>query len=330
MLYLCSVKSYLGSNSRQVNKLINNKLFKNFTNMIELYISQNKNTQSEAYGKYYPRVSYKQTMNIHDMAVHMAEHNTPFSEGTIEGILRDFVKCVREQTLNGNTVKVDNLAIFKVSVIGNGCKELYDADLDKTITASIGSIGKTDKTGPAVKSLKLLAQATGEYTREELNKDGKLGWTDKAAAEIAAAKAAAQGGGSPSPSQGGSSTGSETGGNGSQNGGTQSGGDNSGSQGAQGYALTIATSGSGSASVTKGGNAVTSGSNLNEDDEVEISITPAEGETPTATINGSSIELTESEGVYSGSFAMPGQASSLVINTGGSSGGNGGADLDKD
>ena len=101
--------------------------------MIELYISQNKVVGSAAYGKYYPRVSYKQTMNIHDMAVHMAEHNTPFSEGTIEGILRDFVKCVREQTLNGNTVKVDNLAIFKVSVIGNGCKELYDATLDKTI-----------------------------------------------------------------------------------------------------------------------------------------------------------------------------------------------------
>ena len=302
--------------------------------MIELYISQNKNTQSEAYGKYYPRVSYKQTMNIHDMAVHMAEHNTPFSEGTIEGILRDFVKCVREQALNGNTVKVDNLAIFKVSVIGNGCKELYDADLDKTITASIGSIGKTDKTGPAVNSLKLLAQATGEYTREELNKDGKLGWTDKAAAEIAAAKAAAQGGGS---SNGGSSTGSETGqgGNGSQGGQSgdnqgQQGGSSTGSETAQGYALSISTIGSGSASVTKGGNAVASGSNLNEDDEVEISITPAEGETPTATINGSSIELTESEGVYSGSFAMPGQASSLVINTGGSSGGNGGADLDKD
>ena len=170
--------------------------------MIELYISQNNNSQSEAYGKYYPRVSYKQTMNIHDMAVHMAEHNTPFSEGTIEGILRDFVKCVREQTLNGNTVKVDNLAIFKVSVIGNGCKELYDADLDKTITASIGTIGKNDKTGPAVNSLKLLAQATGEYTREELNKDGKLGWTDKAAAEILAVKNAANGGSSGGSSQG--------------------------------------------------------------------------------------------------------------------------------
>ena len=300
--------------------------------MIELYISQNKNTQSEAYGKYYPRVSYKQTMNIHDMAVHMAEHNTPFSEGTIEGILRDFVKCVREQTLNGNTVKVDNLAIFKVSVIGNGCKELYDADLDKTITASIGTLGLLDKTGPAVNSLKLLAQATGEYTREELNKDGKLGWTDKAAAEILAAKNAAMNGGSPS---GGSS---ESNGGSSQNGGTQSGGDNSGSQGQQGnqnqpqgYALQIVTSGSGSATVTHDGNAVTSGTTLNEDDEVEISITPAEGQVPTASINSSPLELTEDNGVYTGSFAMPGQASTLVISTGVSGeGGDGGEGLDKD
>ena len=144
------------------------------------------------------------------MAKHMAEHNTPFSEGTIEGILRDFVKCTREQTLMGNTVKVDDLAIFKVSVIGNGCTLLYDAENDKTISASIGTISKTDKTGAAVQSLKLLAQATGEYTRDELNKVAKLAWTDKAAAEIAAAKAAALGGGSEQ--SGGSSTGSESGG----------------------------------------------------------------------------------------------------------------------
>ena len=285
--------------------------------MIELYISQNKNTASEAYGKYYPRVSYKQTMNIHDMAVHMAEHNTPFSEGTIEGILRDFVKCVREQTLNGNTVKVDNLAIFKVSVIGNGCKELYDADLDKTITASIGTIGKNDKTGPAVNSLKLLAQATGEYTREELNKDGKLGWTDKAAAEIAAAKNAAMGGNGGGSSSGGS--GESNGG--SQNGGSQNGGEQG--QQATGYALTISKSGTGTATVTSGGNAVNSGASLSEDNEVEISITPAEGKVPTASVNGSSIELTEDGGVYSGRFAMPGQASSLMINTGTADGGDG-------
>ena len=184
--------------------------------MIELYLSKNNNEISPSFGKYYPRVSYKQTLNIHDMAVHMAEHNTPFSEGTIEGILRDFVKCVREQTLNGNTVKVDDLAIFKVSVVGNGCAKLYDADVDKTISASIGTMKKTDKTGPAVQSLKLLAQATGEYTRDELNKDGRLSWTDKAEEMIAQAKAA----------NGTSGSGSTDSGN---NGSTGGGGSNSGS-----------------------------------------------------------------------------------------------------
>ena len=192
--------------------------------MIELYLSQNKNSKSAAFGKYYPRVSYKQTLNIHDMAVHMAEHNTPFSEGTIEGILRDFVKCTREQTLMGNTVKVDNLAIFKVSCIGNGCTKLYDADVDKTITASIGVLKKTDKTGPAVGSLKLLAQATGEYTREELNKDGRLSWTDKAAEQILSAK----GGSSQAPSGTGDNQGGSTGGN---TGGNTGGGDNNGGGG---------------------------------------------------------------------------------------------------
>ena len=98
-----------------------------------------------------------------------------------------------------------------------------------------------------------------------------------------------------------------------------------------GYALTIATSGSGSASVTHDGNAVTSGTSLNEDDEIELSITPAEGQVPTASVNGSSIELTEDNGIYTDSFAMPGQASALVISTGTSDeGGDGGEGLDKD
>ena len=113
-----------------------------------------------------------------------------------------------------------------------------------------------------------------------------------------------------------------------ENGGSQ----NSGEQNqSQGYALTIATSGSGTATVTHDGNVVTSGTSLNEDDEVEISITPAEGQVPTASINSSAIELTEDNGVYTGSFAMPGQASALVISTGVSGdGGDGGEGLDKD
>ena len=311
--------------------------------MIELYLSKvTESSESEQAGKLYARVSYKQTLSVQDMAHHMAEHNTMFSEGSITGILIDFVKCVREQVLMGNTVKIDNLAIFKATVEANGLDVLYDAEQDKVASATIGNLAEGAKTGPAVKVIKLLAQSTGDFTRDELKKDVKLAWTDKTKAEIAAAKGAANGGASSA----GSSTSSETGGqngNGGSQGGSSTGsstgsetaqGDNSQQGGGQnqqsGFALTISTSGSGSSTVTLNGSAVTSGSNLSEDDEVEISITPAEGQTPTATINGSEIELTESEGVYTGSFAMPGQASTLVINTGGSSGGNGGADLDKD
>ena len=288
--------------------------FKIFTKMIELYLSKvTETSESEQAGKLYARVSYKETLTVQDMAHHMSEHNTLFSEGSITGILIDFVKCVREQVLMGTTVKIDNLAIFKATVEANGLETMYDPDTDKVASATIGTLAEGAKTGPAVKVIKLLAQSTGEFTRDELKKDVKLGWTDKTKAEIAAAKGDSGAAGSAS-----SGSGTEGGNGGSQQGGNSQQGDsqNGGQSQQSGFGLTISKTGSGSASVTINGNAVTSGSSLSEDAEVEISITPAEGQVPTATINGSSIELTEDGGVYTGSFAMPGQASTLVINTG--------------
>ena len=286
--------------------------------MIELYLSKvTETSESEQAGKLYARVSYKETLTVQDMAHHMSEHNTLFSEGSITGILIDFVKCVREQVLMGNTVKIDNLAIFKATVEANGLDAMYDPDTDKVASATIGTLAEGAKTGPAVKVIKLLAQSTGEFTRDELKKDVKLGWTDKTKAEIAAAKGDQNGGASSGSGTEGGNGGSQQGGN-SQQGDSQNGGQSQQS----GFALTISTSGSGSSTVTLNGSAVSSGASLNEDDAVEISITPAAGQVPTASVNGSEIELTESDGVYSGSFAMPGQASTLVINTGTTSGGD--------
>ena len=192
--------------------------------MIELYLSKvTETSETEQAGKLYARVSYKQNMSVQDMARHMAEHNTLFSEGSILGVLTDFVKCVREQVLNGNTVKIDNLAIFKATVEANALETLYDAETDKTATASIGTLPEGAKTGHATKTIKLLAQSTGDFTRDELRKDVKLSWSDRTKAEIAAAK----NGASPNPSeggennQGGDNTGGNTGGNnGGGNGGS--------------------------------------------------------------------------------------------------------------
>ena len=121
--------------------------------MLELYLSKvTETSESEQAGKLYARVSYKQTLDVQAMARHMAEHNTMFSEGSITGILIDFVKCVREQVLNGNTVKIENLAIFKATVEANGLETLYDADADKVASATIGVLVEGAKTGAAVKA----------------------------------------------------------------------------------------------------------------------------------------------------------------------------------
>ena len=159
--------------------------------MIELNVYKNNDANSEQYGKAYARVDYKEQYDVTRLAKHMAEHNTPFSEGTIRGILTDMVKCIRELTLNGNTVKIADLAIFKASVQGNPCSRY--AVMKASIGPKSTRVGNTTvETGNAVKSMKLLAQATGEYTREELNKDAVLGWTTKAQELIDADKQAQQ------------------------------------------------------------------------------------------------------------------------------------------
>ena len=106
---------------------------------------------------------------------------------------------------------------------------------------------------------------------------------------------------------------------GSQNGeqgGSQSGNEGGNSQ-ATSFALTITKSGSGTSTVKNDSEeTINSGDTLASGANVYISVTPAEGQIPTATLNGTNVSLTENDGEYIGTFQMPAQASSLVINSG--------------
>ena len=120
---------------------------------------------------------------------------------------------------------IDFLGNFKATVEANGLETLYDAENDKVATASIGQLAEGQKTGAAVKVVKLLAQSTGEFTRDELKKDVKLAWTDKTKAEIAAAKG--EGNGTTESGNNGTTgggNGNDNVNNGDNNGGTQNGG----------------------------------------------------------------------------------------------------------
>jgi predicted histone-like DNA-binding protein len=109
-----------------------------------------------------------------------------------------------------------------------------------------------------------------------------------------------------------------------ENGGSQSqGGSQSGNEGgnsqnqATSFALSITKSGSGTSTVKNDSEeTINSGDSLESGANVYIAVTPAEGQIPTATLNGSNVSLTENDGEYVGTFQMPAQASTLVINSG--------------
>ena len=301
------------------------------TNEIKMGINlrQNKNTKNSGYGKYYPEVDVQETLSLKGFAKHMSDHGCIYGRDLIEGVLKKITQCLPELVSQGVPVRLDPLGTF-----------LPTCSVDKPL-ADIAAMEGADP-NEVVKGVHIRFLPYGveddnitsrrfkeEYCSLEFRniidtqtvtidgKQKKVTTLKPIATAIAELKA--EGG----ESNGGSSQGgSQSQGGGSENQGGSSENQGGGSQAAQGYALTINKTGSGSASVTKDGNAVTSGASLSEDDEVEISITPAEGKVPTATLNGSSIELTESDGVYTGNFAMPGQASTLVINTGSAGGGN--------
>lgn len=130
---------------------------------LRIYLSKNENEKIGTVGNYYARVDNMPPIGITELAKLIKEHNIGFSEGSIVGILTDMVDIIRSQMLMGQPVKLENLAIFKASVENKGGW----TDL-KDVSLRIG--GDKDN----IQAIRLVAQATGDFTRAELSKDGKL------------------------------------------------------------------------------------------------------------------------------------------------------------
>ena len=270
--------------------------------LYEVYQNDIKDSESVMFGKWYARLKSTETLTMTKMANHISGHGSVFNQDVVEGVMKKFKTCLIEMLLDSKKVKIDGLGTFYLTA--ECTKGGSDKEEDFNVNQHLAAL-----------HIRFLPDQTEEdnlSSREFIKK-----------AEFVNVKSLLSSGKEESEE-------------------SQS---NQGNQNTQGdpntpsdpaaqtnFALTISTSGSGSATVTLNGNALTSGTNLSEDDEIEISITPAAGQVPTASVNGSSIELTENDGVYTGSFAMPGQASTLVINTGstGGSGGDGGDGLTND
>ena len=299
--------------------------------MSQKYIkSQNKNSHNaKSYGKYYATAVYDNHFIGTEELADFIQQQASVKKSDIKAVLDELGAAMKHYFELGQKVKLDGIGIMKVGFSSIGVARIEDCTSATITTRRVlfqpeterVVVGQEKKSDGSVKqkyvnAITLLKDVVFEETH-----DNAMNAEPEDEDET----------NTNSGTEG--NDGSSQQGDNSQQGSSQNGGSQNGSQSQQsGFALTIATSGSGSSTVTLNGSSVTSGASLNEDDEVEISITPAEGQVPTATINGSSIELTEDDGVYTGSFAMPGQASTLIINTGstGYDGGDGGEGLDKD
>ena len=195
-------------------------------------MTKNTNEQLEGtLGKYYARVEYKGTIGIKELAAHMHQHNTAFSKGIVMGVLGDMVDCIKHLVLDGYTVKIDDLGIFKASVDANG----LTLEQGAKISAGRGTQRTEEElqANPAaqqfaVGDVKLIMQATGNTTIEKMNADAKLSFTSKTKAEVkrltGSEATEESNAGNGTTNGGGSSNTNPTNGGGTNGGGTNTGG----------------------------------------------------------------------------------------------------------
>ena len=183
--------------------------------MLLYVLKLNQNAKMpEAFGKYYAYPVITQTVDIDGLAEHMASHNTPFSKGAIKGMITDMVSCIKELTLQGIAVKIDDLAIFSIGIRN---KEGAKSEQEFTVAKNI-------------EGFRLRARGTGEFSAKTINLDATL---KKASAVLGSSSSSADTsedtGGSTDKSDSDSGSGSTTtpSGDGSQTsgGGTASGDD---------------------------------------------------------------------------------------------------------
>lgn len=95
---------------------------------------KNNNEKSSKNGFYYYRAVQLETVDLDALATHMANHNTPYSQGCIRGVLKDMCDCIKEILLEGKKVKLSDLAIFSLGVHCEGQENKEDLSVNTSIT----------------------------------------------------------------------------------------------------------------------------------------------------------------------------------------------------
>jgi len=172
-------------------------------------VYQNQNVHNAAYGKWYGRVKYLESLNTRKLSNHISEHGSIYTPDVVYGVMEKFRSCLLEMLLNSKKVKIEGLGTFYTTL---------ECQKGGAVSKEKFSVLKDIK-GLHIRFLPEQEQETNISSREFLkqaefiNVDSLLKKEDDPSA-----------GSGTVDEGGGSSAGSETGGNPSTGSGTESGG----------------------------------------------------------------------------------------------------------
>ena len=151
---------------------------------------------------WYATVVTDREMSFEEFVDHISSHNSPYSRGTVHGVMMDMLDCMKELILDGKSVRLGDLGLFSIGMSSRG-----EVTRDKVTSAS-------------VQDIHLLVKNTKNWSNSELKKLCKISAYDARGGEET-------GGESNTPGGGNTPGGANTPGGGSEGGGsgnTQEGG----------------------------------------------------------------------------------------------------------
>ena len=169
--------------------------------------------------KWYATAVTDREVDFEGFVSHISDHGSPYSRGTIHGVLMDALDHLQELILDGKSVRLSDLGLFSIGMTSKA------EDTKEKVTAA------------SVEGVHLIVRNTKSWSNSELRKKCKIqeygGYTgtDEGGTSGGTSGGTEQGG---DTSQGGSgTTGGDTsqGGSGTTGGGTQPGGSQEGGDG---------------------------------------------------------------------------------------------------
>mgnify|MGYP004660071557 CR=1 FL=1 len=105
---------------------------------------------------WYATVVTDREMSFEEFVDHISSHNSPYSRGTVHGVMMDMLDCMKELILDGKNVRLGDLGLFSIGIKSRG-----EVSRDKVTSAS-------------VEDVHLLVKNTKNWSNSELKKLCKI------------------------------------------------------------------------------------------------------------------------------------------------------------